>query len=324
VVASTLSLVFFAAAVGLGIALVVLSPSRFPVDSPILLASGLFGLWMVFSLGGFLLKSLVSGGVWSVARDWVEGSEIRPFGDFLDSLGDAFSTAFLQYALQAITNLFLMATLVVTALSAYVVGFEAGNATGSEIIAPALVWAAALTLFASFAVLVRLSVEMMPGPLFLEGASFGEAMLRAARIVTGAVIEVYRVFIQAAVVLLIALLIQFAAIMIQNIALEVPGMAGIGAGIRFLGDLTAMLGTALFILVMQISFIGLYGIRRGVIEDLQGADEPLFSFSWASSRPAPPSLGDLMPESTPHIFELDSVTMASSDEEDLAQIREEE
>lgn len=288
----------------IGFALMILSAVGAVHVKPVLAAAGLGGLVATLLLLNLAAKSLVQGAIWDSTAGWIRNDTQRSLGMFVGAAFPSFSTALLFNVLRSVTHALLVCITVTVVLCSFVASRWVALETGSELVLPALVWATSLVLLATYLFLIRLSIEVMPAPLFVDGVSFPEALYRAVSVTLSSAFDLYRIFILAAIILLGALGIQLVTILFQNATIELQGLLFLGSFARFAGEVAVLVGTSLFIVVMHTGFFALYGTRTSTLDPGRLSESP-------ESNP-PPDLEELLPDETRHIYDLDTLLAESA------------
>jgi hypothetical protein len=136
--------------------------------------------------------------------------------------------------------------------------------------------------------------------MFLEGVGLGEGIVRAALVVARAPLLVYRLFVLAAGILIVPLLVYWAAIMFQNVAISVPELSGIATSARLVAELVLVCGVAAFAVMLHATFFAYYAWTVGGLEaSVLAAGE--------GSGPPPRSLEEFVPASYEHVAPIDEV-----------------
>lgn len=272
-------------------------------------AGMLFTVWLAL----MFLEAITNGGIWTVLADGVQGREHGSARDFLRGALSRFPDALKQRLFASVVDATLFSVTIGTVLGAIALSRFVGLASGSAVIAPALVWATVLTLFGLSAGILRLTTEFVAAPMFLEGVGLGEGILRAARTVALAPVRVYRLFVLAAGVLIPPLFLYWAAIMFQNLTLEMPQLQAFAGATRMVAELVLLCGVAGFAVMMHAAFFAYYSWTVGRL-DTQ-------ILRPAADRKPTRGLQAFLPESQAHTVKLDDV-IGGWEDRDVMETRE--
>ncbi len=236
----------------------------------------------------------------------------------------------------------LAATLVITLFSSFPLNAATLNGSATT----ATIWAFGIALYMVLTLIVRLTIELIAAPLFLDERSLSDAILHAADFVLEHPIELYRLFVSMLYITLIPMGVYFLLLMTQNAILMIaPPLAMLGLAIRIFADLFLFISLAAIAVIFYTAVFAFYGEQRAMWTTLDLDDfmhnpknsTPGFLrglFSPAKKTPSTPktdfsdgaSLATFIPSETPNIVKFDQVfepdvlshfaQVASADEDD--------
>ncbi|MBA2665299.1 MAG: hypothetical protein H0U74_23625 [Bradymonadaceae bacterium] len=229
---------------------------------------GSCGILFVVWLSALLVDALVMGGVFSTLASGLKDGDDEPIPFFERASRRLDGVIGLSLvSLGARAGLVLCAASVIVA-SALALG-PGGGLAELPLLGRAALWALGLSIYAVLAVLVRLSVEVVAAPMFLEDESLTESVLKAAAFVTDHVFELYRIFVTMLAVLLIPMAIYWVVLMVQNALMLAPALDLLGLAIRLAGELFLFASLAGVGVLFYGAIFAFYSERRA-----PGAPEP--------------------------------------------------
>lgn len=257
-------------------------------------AGFLFTGWMIL----FAAEALASAGVWGTLADLVRGREVRPLTTAFGRATERFADAVVVRLFTTCATVMLVSVLAGSVFGAVMVAAEFGVTVGFPTVGTAAAWALIFTLVAASVALVRLTVELVAAPLFVEDQQLGEAMLRAAGAVLRRPVFVYRLFVMAAAVLIPPLFLYYIAIMFQNVALQFDAMVGVAAILRVAADFVMLGGFAAFMVALHSMFFAYYAWAVQALDDGWLAPE---------TSTTAPSIADIVPSRYDNIVDVDDI-----------------
>jgi hypothetical protein len=115
----------------------------------------------------------------------------------------------------------------------------------------ALLWALPCTMLGAFGLLVRLCVELAAAPLIIDGHSPGRAIFEAAKVVTRRFVELYRLLLFAATLLLLPLSLYWVVFIVQSLVAELPAMGPALVLFRLAADLALFVSSGIIAVLFK-------------------------------------------------------------------------
>lgn len=300
--------------------------------------TGLTGTAFVLWLISLFFSSFTHSGIYATLSNLLtpeisEDASPPPRQSFfslaLERLDATLGLQILSLAARAIL-VFLAAALALTLISTFPLSAQSTSSTQTS-----LVWAFGIALYMVFTLLMRLTIELIAAPLFLEKHSLSDAILHAADFVLEHPVQLYRIFIAMLSTMLIPMGVYFLLLMTQNaILMFAPPLAPLGLLIRFAADLFLFISLAAVAVIFYAATFAYYGEQRALWttshleEFMDNPEKSAPGFLRALFRPAnntPPrpqsdfsegaTLTSLTPEESPNIVSFqqifDAETLAS-------------
>lgn len=255
---------------------------------------GVVGLGFTAWLFGFALDAYTWGGVWKSTARVMSREKLSFFQDASES----FPQALWQRAMILLHDLGIVALFGTTVMATIALT----SWLDSNIFVSAAIWAAALTLYVSLAVLIRFTASVAAAGMFIEGRSWPDAWLSAAETVVQNPVAFYRIFVLSAYALIPPLIFYYIVIFFYNFTVGTP-LAPLGEVARLLGELLMMVGFAGFLVLTQMGFFNAYATSRSLAE-LPPPTPKAFGLSMAHK---PPTLSELLPASSPYKVNVDTL-----------------
>lgn len=182
------------------------------------------------------------------------------FSNALERLDAAFGLQVISWTGRFILAL-LAVTLAITLFSSFPLHAAALNGSA----ATATIWAFGLALYMVLALLVRLTIELIAAPLFLDERSLSDSILHAADFVLQYPIQLYRLFVSMLSITLIPMGVYFLLLMTQNaILMFAPPLAPVGLAIRLFADLFLFISLAVVAVIFYTAVFAFYGEQRAI------------------------------------------------------------
>lgn len=223
-------------------------------------------------------------------------------------------------------SLVVRATLTALAVLLLIGVWSATTGHGALASAPAwaraIAWALPVTLWCALAILVRLTLALAAAPLMLERAGVGESLLEAAVVVSRRFVDLYRLFVFGAGLLLVPLLGYWLVLILSNFAADTPALMPVLAIARIFGDLLLAASIAtLSVLFYAVLFLYFDGLNHGLLfvhgmthdtpnardATASGAARPLLPRP-GTAMTRPNTLEDYLPREYPNIVAIDEIT----------------
>ncbi|AWV89243.1 hypothetical protein [Bradymonas sediminis] len=204
-----------------------------------------------------------------------------------------------------------------------------GAFAGSPVLVRAFLWAWPLTLFSSFAILVRLSTEVAAAAMMLDDLPIGRALAKGARFVVDAFVPVYRLFLYAAKLFLWPLVFYYGVLIAQNLVFVIPSLSPLFAALRLLAFVILFVTSSVIAVFFKAAIFSYYQTAKsGGAYTSNRPHAAKMASSQNSTRnnmqkPASPArikmtsettLDDYMPVSYPNIIDISELVRAPKEE----------
>lgn len=241
----------------------------------------------------FAAESFVYAGMWSALREATVNRSTRPWTSAFTGAFASFGQAVSVRLLVRLCDATLFVTLMGILLTTGWIAARVGAWTDSALLAPAMTWAAILTVVSVALVVVRLTTEFVAAAVFVDDVGLGEGILRAAQTTLRNPLYLYRLFIVSAAVLIPPLLAGWLAALLQNVLFAVDATA-LASVFRLGAELAIVVGLVMFSVMMHATFFAYYAWSTQRLE----------AFGVSSDHP---KLTELLPTSYKNVANVDEI-----------------